>query len=69
MEDAISEYFEIEDEEEIIFEQGLDWAQLKKEIDEAHKRFFEKRGINPEHLQYFEFGKGVTSGDLKASAS
>lgn len=35
------------------------WAQLKKEIDEAHKRFFEKRGINPEHLQYFEFGKGV----------
>ena len=35
------------------------WAQLKKEVDEAHKRFFEKRGINPEQLQYFEFGKGI----------
>ena len=37
------------------------WAQLKKEIDEAHKRFFEKRGIDPKQLEssYFDFGKGI----------
>ena len=37
------------------------WAQLKREVDIAHKRFFEKRGIDPKHLEesYFDFGKGV----------
>lgn len=37
------------------------WTRLKKEVDEAHRRFFEKRGIDPKGLEdkYFEFGKGV----------
>ncbi len=37
------------------------WAQLKREIDKAHREFFEKRGIDPRRLEdsFFEFGKGV----------
>ena len=37
------------------------WTQLRKEVDEAHRIFFEKRGIDPKHLEgnYFEFGKGI----------
>lgn len=33
------------------------FEELKKEVDEAHKRFFEKRGINP-HQADFLFGDG-----------
>ena len=34
------------------------WETLKKEIDEGHRRFFEKRGINPNQAEGFLFGKG-----------
>lgn len=40
---------------------GWTWAQLKREVDKAHREFFEKRGIDPRKLEdsFFEFGKGV----------
>lgn len=33
------------------------WETLKKEIDEGHRRFFEKRGISPNQAEGFLFGK------------
>lgn len=34
------------------------WEELKREIDVAHRLFFEKRGIDPESLKRdFLFGK------------
>ena len=34
------------------------WETLKKDIDEGHRRFFEKRGINPNQAEGFLFGNG-----------
>ena len=34
------------------------WEKLKKEVDEGHRRFFAKRGINPNQAEGFLFGKG-----------
>ena len=37
------------------------WETLRKEVDEAHRRFFESRGIDPKRLdgRFFDFGKGI----------
>jgi len=41
------------------------WEELKKEVDEAHRIFFEKRGINPDSMnQDFLFGKQANDGGI-----
>jgi len=46
------------------------WEALKREIDEAHRLFFEKRGIDPDTLRRdFLFGKPRHEGNPSLSES
>ena len=48
----------------------MDWTseELKREVDEAHRIFFEKRGINPDSMnQDFLFGKNANNGGIPSS--
>ena len=46
------------------------WEELKREVDEAHRRFFERRGIDPDSLKKdFLFGKLSGEGNPSSSES
>lgn len=47
------------------------WEEIRKEVDIAHKEFFEKRGIKPGSWfdNDFIFGKGINADNPESSLS